>query len=279
VGLDVGRSLTAGGNAGTAPSLRILDGLGPDRARLVSVGVAGGLSIALLALGALQAASIIANPGAMRVWGGADFSLYRDAASGWLSGARFYPADQLGGPFPLLQSAILYPPVALWLFVPFTVLPAFLWWVIPLGLTGWAVGHMRPGPLAWPVMAACVGTQVFSVKLLTGNPILWVQSAVALGCLYSWPAVLVLVKPSVAPFALIGASHRSWWRALGLLALVSLPFGTMWVDWLTSVRNAEGGTLLYSLQDWPFLVLPVAAWLGGRRRQASIRGEPALART
>ena len=223
------------------------------------VGVSGGLSIAILVVGASFAAALAADPAAMRGYGGVDFNLYRDATARWLIGGAFYPSAQLAGAYAL-PGAILYPPVALWLFAPFTVLPALLWWAIPLGATGWAIVRMRPGPLAWPLMAACLAAPVFHVKVLTGNPVLWVQAAVALGCLYSWPAVLVLIKPSLAPLALIGANRRSWMRALVIIGLVSLPFGAMWVDWITSMLNLEGGDLLYSLMDWPLVALPLAAW-------------------
>ena len=37
--------------------------------------------------------------------------------------------------------------VALWLFVPFTVLPAVLWWAIPIAVTAWAIWRLRPAPV------------------------------------------------------------------------------------------------------------------------------------
>jgi hypothetical protein len=160
------------------------------------------------------------------------------------------------------------------LFAPFTVLPATLWWAIPLGLPSWAVLRMRPAPFAWPLIAACLAMPVFGVKVLTGNPVLWIQAAIALACLYSWPSVLVLLKPSLAPLALLGANRRSWLAALGVLALASIPFGWMWRDWIASVSNVEGGGLLYSMSDWPLVALPLVAWLGSasRRRRPGPQG-------
>ncbi len=57
---------------------------------------------------------------------GGDFALYRDAASRWLSGHGFYESWQLTGHYAIWSGAspILYPPVALLLFIPFTFLPA-----------------------------------------------------------------------------------------------------------------------------------------------------------
>ena len=72
--------------------------------------------------------------------------------------------------------------------------------------------------------------------------------------------MFVLLKPSLGPFALFGAWRRSWWVALGVLVAASLPFGALWLDWLTSVENSQGGGLLYSSLEIPMLLLPLVAW-------------------
>jgi len=131
---------------------------------------------------------------------------------------------------------------------------------VPLGLTAWVVWRLRPGPLAWPLMALCIAWPPTQVKLITGNPVIWSMLALALGCLYWWPSVLVLIKPSLFPFALFGANHRSWWVALGVLLLMSLPFTSMWGDWVTTVVNSRGGGVAYSIQEIPLLLLPLIAW-------------------
>src|SRR5262249_12098765 len=68
-----------------------------------------------------------------------DADLYREAAVRWSGGGPFYAARQLAGPYEITPGDILYPPVGLWLFVPFTFLPdalaMVLWWAIPLGVT------------------------------------------------------------------------------------------------------------------------------------------------
>ncbi len=82
---------------------------------------------------------------------------------------------------------------------------------------------------------------------------------VALATRYRWPGVLVALKPSIFPFALVGIRSRGWWIAAGVLALAALPFGFgMWSEWIAAMRNAQGG-LLYSLGDVPLLCLPLVA--------------------
>ena len=202
-------------------------------------------------------------------YGGIDFQLYVDAASRWVGGDAFYPREQVVGPYALQMGGVLYPPVALWLFVPFTVLPAVLWWAIPLAVTAWCVWLLRPSQLTWPLLAMCVAWPPTLVKLATGNPVMWVMAAMALGVVTAGPAVLVLLKPSLIPFAVWGVRHRPWWRWLAAFLILSAPFGAMWAEWVATVANAKGGGLLYSIQEVPMLLIPVIAWLGRTRRRAT----------
>ena len=89
--------------------------------------------------------------------------------------------------------------------------------------------------------------------------------------------MIVLIKPSLFPFALFGARSRRWWLALGALVVVSLPFGSLWLDWIHSVLNSEGGGIAYSALEIPILALPIVAWLG--RTGPAVTGGPAPART
>ena len=196
---------------------------------------------------------------------GVDFVLYRDAAARWLAGGPYFEPYQLAGPYPIHAGDILYPPVALWLFVPFTVLPAVLWWAIPIGVTAWAVWRLRPAPAWWPLIALCVAWPTTLLKTWTGNPVIWSVAALSLGVLYAWPSVFVLIKPSLFPFALFGANRRSWWLALAAFGVLCLPFGSMWADWVTSLVNSTGGGILYSTLEIPMLLIPLAAWLGRSR--------------
>jgi hypothetical protein len=197
---------------------------------------------------------------------GVDFALYRDVAARWLGGGPYFEPYQLAGPYEIRAGDVLYPPSGLWLFVPFAVLPALvawpLWWAVPVGATGWAIWRLRPRPVAWPLLALCVAWPTTLLKTWTGNPVIWCVAALALGTIYRWPSVFVLLKTSLVPFALFGANRRSWWVALSVVALLSLPFAGLWSDWLTSVVNSRGGGILYSALEIPMLLVPLVAWLG-----------------
>jgi hypothetical protein len=208
---------------------------------------------------------------------GIDFQLYRDATTRWLSGGPFYEPYQLAGPYEISAGDILYPPVALWLFLPFAVagpppvvaLQSVLWWAIPLALVAFAVWTLRPRPLVWPLIALCVANPTTLLKIWTGNPVIWSMAAMAVAVTATRAAApFVLVKPSLAPFALFGVQRRSWWIGLAILVLLGVPFGHLWVDWLTSVVNSRGGGPLYSSLEAPMLALPLVAWLGRRRDPA-----------
>lgn len=168
------------------------------------------LVLALLALawGAIQIGDVLVH------WRyahsiGSDYHLYTTAAARWLAGGGFYHPYQLSGPYIIGDhiggnGPILYPPTMLLLFVPFTVLPWILWWAIPIGVTAWVVRHHRPRPLVWPVLAFLVAFPTTLSAIETGNPTLWFTMALALGTVYGWPAILLVLKPTIAPLALIG---------------------------------------------------------------------------
>jgi hypothetical protein len=217
--------------------------------------------------------------GAARGWSGhaaGDYELYVGVARRWLGGGDFYQPWQLAGPYRVWDpyGAVLYPPIALWLFALFTVLPAVLWWAVPMSAVAWTVWRHRPDPRAWPILALCVAWPPTIVKLVTGNPVMWATAAVALGTIYAWPSVFALVKTSVFPFALIGIRTRGWWLALAVLVAASLPFGAMWATWLETVLNARGGGLFYSIQELPLLMLPLVAWAARRGRREDEAGAP-----
>ncbi len=194
-----------------------------------------------------------------------DWWLYRDAALRWQAGGGYFFPEQLTGGPPVHSSPILYPPVMLWLLVPFAHLPALLWWVVPVGMVVGAIVWMRPGGWWLAAMALLAMAPFVQGIYLTGRPTMWIAGFLALGlCRGGW-GVLVLLKPSVFPFALVGVRRRWWWLTLAGLLLLSLPFGTLWFDWITALGNSHGG-LLYSLFDLLLLAIPIAAWLGRTRR-------------
>ena len=136
---------------------------------------------------------------------GADYQLYMEATRRWAQGGPFYEPYQLAGPYTIRHGDVLYPPVALLLFLPFTLLPAALWWAIPIATTLAILLRLRPSVVVWPVMAACVGWQPAQLLIINGNPVLWVMTAVGLGTIFRWPYVFALIKPTLFVFALVGA--------------------------------------------------------------------------
>ena len=89
---------------------------------------------------------------------------------------------------------------------------------------------------------------------------------------------MILFKPAFAPFALIGIKRRRWWVAMGVLCLAALPFGAMWLDYATVIRNSSLSAS-YGLINLPLMVAPLIAWVGRRRPERSMHLEAnALAR-
>jgi hypothetical protein len=203
---------------------------------------------------------------------GIDYQLYVGAADRWRTTGVFYQAFQLAGPYHVIGNAeILYPPIILILLVPFLVLPAILWWVVPMGLSVWAIGRLRPAWWSLALIGFLSVTHAVQAPFFWGTPVIWLLPAVAWGFLLGWPAVAMLVKPTLAPFALAGLSRP---RALLVgcvgFVLLALPFGSMWLDWLTAVRNSDLDAT-YSYTQNLLLLLPVIAWLG---RDGRVPGWP-----
>src|ERR1035437_5023811 len=90
-------------------------------------------------------------------WGrnvGVDYRIYMDATTRWLSGGSYFLPRQLAGPYRLQMADFFSPPVALWLFAPFTHLPAVLWWAVPIAITAAALEHLRPP--SWTIALSLV---------------------------------------------------------------------------------------------------------------------------
>ena len=197
-----------------------------------------------------------------------DVELYLDAAARWLSGGPFFEPRQLAGPYEVAHGDILYPPVGLWLFATFAVLPRLpalvLWWAIPAAITVWAIVRVQPRPAVWPLLVLCVAWPTTPLKIWTGNPVIWSVLAMAVAIHWRGAAPFALLKPSLFPFALFGIRQRAWWVGLAIFVVLCLPFGGLWLDWLTTVVNARGAGILYSALEAPMLALPLVAWLGRR---------------
>lgn len=151
-----------------------------------------------------------ANASTLRSQLGVDYHLYIDTAARWLHGGTYFQTYQVAGPYEITAGDILYPPVVLLLFAPFAFLPAVLWWLLPAVAVAWCLWRLRPARVVWPLLVACATWPTSPLKVLTGNPVIWAVATLALGVVYAWPSVLVLIKPSLFPFALFGVRKQTW---------------------------------------------------------------------
>lgn len=197
---------------------------------------------------------------------GGDLEYYKGIARRWLDTGVWYTDRQLSGPYEVqTQVDNLYPPHALYLFIPFLVLPAPLWWILPLSLVAYVVWWCRPSIWAWPILALLLFFPKSPNLIVYGNSDMWVAAAAAAGVRWGWPAVLVSFKPSVALFGVLGIRTRWWWIAAAVLALASVPLLALWLDYPTVMTNSSA-KFWYSSGDLPFLAIPVVAWLVSARR-------------
>jgi hypothetical protein len=204
---------------------------------------------------------------------GADYRFFMDITRNWVDTGDFYLPHQLAGPYTVQTLVdVLYPPFALYLFVPFLVLPAVLWWAIPMAMFAASIAWLRPARWTWPLIALGVAWPQTLAQLLYGNTNMWVAGLIAAGVVLAWPSVLILFKPAFAPFALIGIKRRRWWVAMGVLCLAALPFGTMWLDYATVIRNSSLSAA-YGLINLPLMVAPLIAWVGRRRPERGLHLE------
>ena len=198
-------------------------------------------------------------------WGG-DLRGYVEATRSWLAGDGFYLQRQLNGPYPIELGDVLYPPTALYLFLPFLVLPYQLWWVVAVGVLGFVVWSWRPALWAVASILVCLAFPNQPVLYFRGAPVIVFAALVAAALRWKWPGALILLKPSILPFALIGIRTRGWWITAGILLVLTLPLIPLIPDWLRAVLDARGPDgWLYSVKDLPLLMVPVIAYLGRTR--------------
>jgi hypothetical protein len=231
-----------------------------SRDRLVRIVLA-----TIIGLEALWIGFVFVQQWATNEFFGLDYRWHVDAARRLLDTGTPYWPWQIAGPYEIGNGAILYPPTAFLLFIPFIWLPAVLWWVIPIGVLAVGMAVHRPPLWAWAIIGGLIGFERSLNVFVYGNPSMWVVAAIAAGTLLWWPLAFVFAKPSFAPIALIGIRHRSWWIAGIVLALASIPFARMWLDWFAVVRNSNV-SLIYNLPTLPLMLAPLVAWLTGRRR-------------
>ena len=235
--------------------------------RIACLVVAGAFAVLALYNLSILVPRMLSQPGSL----GVDFHQVLDQSRRWLSGGNYYLDRQLHGPYPWLGGESLYPPPMALLVAPFVVLPDLAWWIIPLGLIGYSLVRSAPPAWAWPIIAAAIWYPRSLEIVLYGNPSMWAAGAVAAGTIWGWPALLVLLKPTLAPLALVGATRRSWWVGLAVLGAISLALLPMWADYAKVVSGALQAwdqSLGYSLRDLPLVLVPLVAWLAGPHRPA-----------
>jgi hypothetical protein len=195
---------------------------------------------------------------------GTDYSFYRAIGERWLDTGQFYLPHQLTGPYTVQTDVdVLYPPIAIPFFAALRWLPFPLWWIIPLGAVGVVLVRLRPAAWTWPILLFCLAWPRNLSDLIYGNSNMWVVAAVAGGVVWGWPAILVALKPSLVPFALVGIRRRSWWIAATVLGLASLATIGLWHDYLAVVNHSDA-RWYWSIEDIIPTTAPVVMWLGRR---------------
>ena len=198
-----------------------------------------------------------------------DYDHCMGVAQRWLADGSYFLPVQLAGPHTWHWGEVLYPPVALWLFVPFSFLPMAAWFATPLTIILAGIWRLRPAPWALAVMALLLWEPVALVECISGNPLLWFMAIEFAAMAWSLPMSLGLFKPSLFPFALFGIRTRRWWLGVGLLALLSLPFLQLSFTWVRVILDTHGrGGLLYNGDELAYALIPYIAWLGSDRFDA-----------
>jgi hypothetical protein len=226
--------------------------------------------VALVATEAV-ALAVVVIPGSDNWSLGMDYRYYRDIGVRWLADGSYYLPRQLAGPYQaFLMSDVFYPPAALLLFAPFAVLPAVLWWVVPITVLGYSLLRLQPAPWAWFVMVVLLAWPRAIGAYLFGNTDIWAVAAVAAGARWGWPAAFLALKPVFLPFALPAVRRRAFWIGLGLVGAISMAMLPLWFDYGRAMRDMTIRSD-YSLGSVPLLLIPIVGWLA--RRRASPVGE------
>ena len=88
---------------------------------------------------------------------------------------------------------------------------------------------------------------------------MWALAGVAAGLRWGWPAVILFLKPTLAPFALVGVRKPSFWVAGAAMLVVALVMMPLWLDYFTAIRNLRI-PWDYSLVSIPPMFIPIVAW-------------------
>jgi hypothetical protein len=196
---------------------------------------------------------------------GVDYRFFVESAQRWLAGSEMYFPEQITGPWTIVPDLhFLYPPIAIYLFIPFIWLPAIFWWAIPVAMSAYALWRLRPAWWTWPFLAFVLWYPRTESMFFFGSTTLWVLGLLSLGAVHPWAVPLILFKPSLAPFALFRINTRQWWLGLAIVVIASATVIVPWVEYVLAMRNVTESAL-FGLQEIPILLAPIVAWLGRAR--------------
>ena len=196
--------------------------------------------------------------------GPCDLVHYLLATQRWFDTGTPYLPSEVAGRFAYGELTFLHPPIALPFFAAFLIVPIQLFWMIPLATFAWLVITERPASWTWPFIAAALLVYPVGQAIWSGNTDMWAWAFFAAGIRWGWPLALLAIKPSVAIVGFIGIRNRSTWAGAAVMAVICLPFGSLWVDWLHVVVNSPGGAL-YSAHNALMFAIPLLARMGSRR--------------
>ena len=225
----------------------------------VLVAVAGTAAYAYLAAMALAGDSL-----------GIDLRFVLVLGQRWIDTGTMYLPYQLSGPYPVNPPSVdqvpgLYPPAAGPVFAALTLVPfpllAVAWFAVPVAIVIATLREWRPAVVSWPILIALTAWPTSAVIIVCGGTTMWAAVLVALALRgVRGPVALLLLKPTLLPFAIIGVRSRSFWLTAAAIAVVTL-LGP-WRDYVTVVQNAEG--LDYAAWSVPIMLAPFVAWVAKR---------------
>jgi hypothetical protein len=192
----------------------------------------------------------------MGAYVGLDFGHYVAATRRWLETGSPYLPLELAGPFQYSDLTFIHPPIALVLFAPFLVLPALLFWILPIAGTLAVILSWRPSRWTWPVMALLLNWPHFAGALIVGNSNLWACFFIAglPGLFGRREGRVTLVRDRARSAAIV---------TIAMIVAAAL-LGGLWVEWLIVLDNSPGD-LSYSIAAVPWISVPIVAWLGRTR--------------
>jgi hypothetical protein len=234
------------------------------------VGLAVAFSVAAVAI----ALDLLMSPWARDyAFANGDLQGYLEGTRRFLASGSPYVGEQTSGPWQISTHSFIHPPSALPLFLPFLVLPAVLWWLIPVVGTVALIAYWRPAEWTWPLIALCLAWPRSAGSLFAGNSDLWAAFFVAVSLHVRPVALALLVKPTFLPLALLGVKDRTFWATAAVLVGLLAISAPLWVSYASVVTNAHL-PITYSLLNLPLIVMPLIAWLG--RRETRDAGWPAV---